>query len=49
MNDFAVPCSIEVEDVFGPVVASSCAQGFDFTLYFEEGILTILPLSIACK
>jgi ATP-binding cassette subfamily C (CFTR/MRP) protein 1 len=40
-------CSIDVEDVFGPVVTSSCVRGFDFTLLFEESILTILPLGIA--
>ncbi|POR38791.1 Canalicular multispecific organic anion transporter 2 [Tolypocladium paradoxum] len=42
-----VPCSIAVEDVFGPAVADSCVGGFDFTLLFEEGILTTLPLGIA--
>lgn len=36
-----------VEDVFGPTVDSSCHHGFDFTLLFEESILTILPLGIA--
>ncbi|KAM5429329.1 hypothetical protein McanCB56680_000032 [Microsporum canis] len=40
-------CSITVEDVFGPVVASSCLGGFDFTLLFEESILTLVPLGIA--
>ena len=38
---------MSVEDVWGPVVASSCLNGFDFTLLFEETILTILPLGIA--
>lgn len=42
-------CSIAVEDVFGPTVDSSCHHGFDFTLLFEESILTILPLGIARK
>jgi hypothetical protein len=41
-------CSIEVEDTFGPTVASSCLHGFDFTLLFEEYILTLLPLSLVC-
>jgi hypothetical protein len=36
-----------VEDTFGPAVASSCVGGFDFTLLFEESILTVLPLGIA--
>ena len=40
-------CSIQVENVFGPVVASSCLGGFDFTLLYEETVLTILPLSVA--
>lgn len=39
-------CSIELENTFGPVVASSCLHGFDFTLLFEETILTLLPLSL---
>lgn len=41
------PCSMAVEDVFGPTVDSSCHHGFDFTLLFEESILTILPLAVA--
>ncbi|OJJ44494.1 hypothetical protein ASPZODRAFT_135308 [Penicilliopsis zonata CBS 506.65] len=47
MFSAASPCSAAVEDVFGPVVAGSCLDGFDFTLLFEETILTILPLAIA--
>jgi hypothetical protein len=39
-------CSIEVEDLFGPIVASSCLHGFDFTLLFEECIFTLLPLAL---
>lgn len=42
-------CSTAVEDLFGPVVASSCLGGFDFTLLFEETILSIIPLAIARK
>ncbi|XP_044717675.1 ABC transporter domain-containing protein [Hirsutella rhossiliensis] len=41
------PCSIAVHDTFGPAVDSSCADGFDFTLLFEESILTLAPLGIA--
>lgn len=37
-------CSIEVHDRFGPTVVSSCLNGFDFTLLFEESVLTLLPL-----
>lgn len=46
MADAAPPCSIQVQDVFGAAVAKSCLRGFDFTLLFEETILTILPLGI---
>ncbi|PFH57820.1 hypothetical protein XA68_14537 [Ophiocordyceps unilateralis] len=41
------PCSIAVEDRFGPAVTDSCLGGFDFTLLFEESILTLVPLAIA--
>ncbi|KAG6153317.1 hypothetical protein E4U37_003042 [Claviceps purpurea] len=37
-------CSIDVHDVIGPTVTRSCLHGFDFTLLFEESILTLLPL-----
>ncbi|KAI9725099.1 MAG: hypothetical protein M1828_003440 [Chrysothrix sp. TS-e1954] len=40
-------CPIAVENVFGPIVARSCLGGFDFTLLFEETVLTILPVVIA--
>lgn len=40
-------CSAE-EDVFGPFVAPSCLHGFDFTLLFEESILTIGPIGVVC-
>ncbi|KAJ5364163.1 P-loop containing nucleoside triphosphate hydrolase protein [Penicillium cataractarum] len=39
-----LPCSVADEDVFGPFVNASCHNGFDFTLLFEETILTLLPL-----
>ncbi|CAG7924068.1 unnamed protein product [Penicillium olsonii] len=39
-------CSVEIENVFGPIVASSCLHGFDFTLLFEETVLTLLPLGL---
>lgn len=42
-------CSTAAEDAFGPAVDSSCRDGFDFTLLFEESILTVLPLGIASK
>lgn len=49
MSDSRTPCSIAIEDTFGPIVARSCLGGFDFTLLFEEAILTILPLGIASE
>ncbi len=42
-------CTIDVERAFGPSVSSTCLGGFDFTLLFEETILTILPLGLTCK
>lgn len=33
------------ENFFGPTISPSCFNGFDFTLLFEEGIMSI-PLSI---
>ncbi len=44
MLDATPPCSVAHEDVFGPFVNASCHHGFDFTLLFEETILTLLPL-----
>ncbi|KAJ5139829.1 P-loop containing nucleoside triphosphate hydrolase protein [Penicillium atrosanguineum] len=41
-----VPCSVADEDLFGPVVNASCHNGFDFTLLFEELILTLIPASL---
>ena len=40
-------CTVVDEGVFGPQVTRSCLQGFDFTLLFEESILTITPVCIA--
>lgn len=37
-------CPVSVDDSFGPWAGSACRGGFDFTLLFEEGILSI-PLS----
>jgi hypothetical protein len=46
MFDPPLPCSVADEDVFGPFVNASCHHGFDFTLLFEETILTLVPLSL---
>lgn len=35
----------QIDDTFGPY-ALHCRGNFDFTLLFEESILTILPLSL---
>ncbi|KAJ5758005.1 uncharacterized protein N7511_006699 [Penicillium nucicola] len=31
------------DDQFGPIVGTDCRGGFDFTILFESGILSILP------
>lgn len=46
MLQMRLPCSIADEDVFGPTVDASCHNGFDFTLLFEELVLTLLPIII---
>lgn len=43
MRDLSL-CAVADEDVFGPFVNPSCRHGFDFTLLFEETVLTLLPL-----
>ncbi|KAJ5246170.1 P-loop containing nucleoside triphosphate hydrolase protein [Penicillium chermesinum] len=48
MKSLGLPCAVSDEDVFGPIVNSSCRHGFDFTLLFEETIFTFLPILIAC-
>ncbi|PIA92043.1 ABC transporter C family member 13 [Cercospora beticola] len=45
--DAAMSCSPAAEDTWGPVVSRDCLGGFDFTLLFEEAILTLAPLAIA--
>lgn len=41
-------CLESDEATFGPLVHSSCLGGYDFTLLFEESVLTIIPAMIAC-
>lgn len=36
-------CSLDADEAFGPVVNSTCRNGFDFTLLFEQSMLGILP------
>jgi ATP-binding cassette subfamily C (CFTR/MRP) protein 1 len=38
-------CS-RVDSTFGPWAGADCRSGFDFTLLFEESILSILPLAL---
>lgn len=38
-------CGQFPDDSFGPVV-DECARAFDFTLLFEESILSILPSAL---
>ncbi|OCK89464.1 putative multidrug resistance protein [Cenococcum geophilum 1.58] len=45
-TDIASTCTLHADNVFGPVVASPCRHGFDFTLLFEQSILSIVPSSI---
>lgn len=40
-----ISCSLEYRSDFGP--AAPCEGVFDFTLLFEETILTILPAAVA--
>jgi ATP-binding cassette subfamily C (CFTR/MRP) protein 1 len=39
-----LPCS-QIDGTFGPH-AGQCRGGFDFTLFFEETILSILPIAL---
>ena len=40
----AIPiCSPDADNVFGPIVADVCRQGFDFTLLFEQSVLSMVP------
>ena len=45
MNTSSLPCSYVVDDTFGPAVIA-CRGGFDFTLLFEQTILTIGPAAL---
>ncbi|KAF2634043.1 hypothetical protein P280DRAFT_52852 [Massarina eburnea CBS 473.64] len=46
MVSIAVKDSVCVDSVFGPYAGEKCRGGFDFTLLFEESILSIIPISI---
>ncbi|OBT87528.1 hypothetical protein VE02_03750 [Pseudogymnoascus sp. 03VT05] len=42
MNTSSVPCALGIDNTFGPVV-KGCRDDFDFTLLFEQGIMTMAP------
>jgi hypothetical protein len=46
LNSTQQVCSVGIDNTFGPYAGRSCRGGFDFTLYFEEGILIILPAAL---
>jgi hypothetical protein len=39
-------CPSRADHTFGPAVAAPCRQGFDFTLMFEQSVLSIGPSSL---
>jgi hypothetical protein len=39
-------CPLTADNAFGPVIVPSCRQGFDFTLMFEQSILSIAPTAL---
>jgi len=41
MQSSNVLCSFDDDEIFGPAVRAVCRGGFDFTLLFEESILSI--------
>jgi hypothetical protein len=45
MNDSIPACLPTADNVFGPVV-DGCRDGFDFTLLFEQSIMSIVPSAL---
>ncbi|GIZ49230.1 hypothetical protein CKM354_001226500 [Cercospora kikuchii] len=39
-------CPLQADNVLGPAVTQGCRANFDFTLLFEESILSILPATL---
>jgi ATP-binding cassette subfamily C (CFTR/MRP) protein 1 len=37
---------LAVDNAFGPAISNECRSGFDFTLMFEQSILSILPSAL---
>jgi hypothetical protein len=46
MQEYGETCSFVAENSFGPAVSAACPDLFDFTLLFEEIVLSILPLTV---
>ena len=44
-GEVAMNCTIASEDAFGPQ-ARACYGGYDFTLLFEESVMTIGPIGL---
>ncbi|KAI1277349.1 ABC transporter [Xylaria sp. FL0933] len=40
------PCPSDADSSFGPAINSGCRGGFDFTLLFEESVLSLLPAAL---
>ena len=40
---YSANCPSSADDAFGPTVQGDCRQGFDFTLLFEQTVLSIPP------
>ncbi|KAI1348977.1 ABC transporter [Xylaria sp. FL0043] len=40
------PCPSDADLSFGPAINSGCRGGFDFTLLFEESVLSLLPAAL---
>ena len=41
--DSSISCPPSADNVFGPAVSQHCRGGFDFTLLFEQSILSLAP------
>lgn len=44
--DVLGPCPSNADLSFGPAIDSRCRDGFDFTLLFEESILSLIPAAL---
>lgn len=39
-------CFSYADDEFGPIISRACHRGFDFTLLFEQSVLSIGPSAL---